>query len=344
MGDRRLVAEDDEARLVAAALADREEGAHSELAHLVGAERLRGQVLVLGGERCGAVGERRGCQLVRRLVREVARAVRAVGDDRRSLDGRAQLGRLLGADHDLFERLRLLLRLPAAGRVRAEDRALDERRRLLGERHRQRLVELPDERAADAGERLGCCSARCSERVRVDVVPLADSHRRESRRGRVAVEVEENRLATLAPQLAGLAESREAVVELSVQRLGDGHRERVRAGLLRLCESHRRHRAMLARRGIDSPLRNPTRSNSGNDNAGVLRRPCRPGRHEPDGGNEQLVRLRHRGRGAVDGEGHRGQRHGRGRHGRRRRLHDQHLARRSSRRSSPGSRTRRAPT
>ena len=43
----RLVAQDDHARRVVAALGDAREGAHAELRELVGAERLGGQVLVL---------------------------------------------------------------------------------------------------------------------------------------------------------------------------------------------------------------------------------------------------------------------------------------------------------
>src|SRR5205814_4716635 len=110
----------------------------------------------------------------------------------------------------------VVLRLPAPGRVGAEDRALDERRRLLGQRHRQRLVEQPDERSPDAVESLRGRCARSAQRLGVDLLALADSRCDETRCLELTVQVEEDRLATLSPQLAGLAQTREAPAELAV--------------------------------------------------------------------------------------------------------------------------------
>ena len=95
-----------------------------------------------------------GVQLVRRHVREIARAVRSLREERGLLGGVAQLRRLEVAEHDPLDLARLLLdvlRLPAAGRVAADDRPLDERPRLVGERQRQALVEQPAERRRRRG-------------------------------------------------------------------------------------------------------------------------------------------------------------------------------------------------
>ena len=105
---------------------------------------------MLGGELLRLLAERVRRELVRWHVREVARPVRTVGDDRRALDGRLQL-RIVGMpDDDPLGRARLVVGLPAARRVRAEDRPLDERRGLVGQRHGEGFVEQPDERSADA--------------------------------------------------------------------------------------------------------------------------------------------------------------------------------------------------
>jgi len=80
-GGGRLVTEDDHAGLVAAAGTDRGERAHAELVDLGRAEDLSGQMLVLTGQLDGVLGEGRGIELVRRHVREVARAVRPLGDE-----------------------------------------------------------------------------------------------------------------------------------------------------------------------------------------------------------------------------------------------------------------------
>ena len=207
----RVVAEDDQARLVAAAAADGGQRAHPELVELAGGENLAGQVLVLARELLRLLAQRVRRELVRRHVREVARAVRPLGDDRGALDGRLELGVVGVADDDPLRRLRLVLRLPAAGRVGAEDRPLDERRGLLGQGNRERLVEQPDERAADAGESLGGRRARRSQRVCVHVVALADAGRHEARRLELAVQVEQDRLAAVAAQVAALAELARAV-------------------------------------------------------------------------------------------------------------------------------------
>ena len=215
----RVVAQDDQARLVPAASAYGAQRAHPQLVELARREHFGGQVLVLGRELLRLLAERVRVELVRRHVREVARAVGPLGDDRRPLHCSAQL-RVVGvADHDPLGRPGLVLRLPAARRVGAEDRPLDERRRLLGQRHRERLVEQPDERSAHPRESLGRRGARRPQRVGVDLVPLPDARRDQARRLELAVEVEEDRLATLAAQLAALGESREPSAELAVKDL-----------------------------------------------------------------------------------------------------------------------------
>jgi hypothetical protein len=133
----RVVAQDDQARLVAAAAADRGQRTHTELVELAGAENLARQMVVLVRELLCLLAQRVGRELVRRHVREIARAVRPLGDDRRPLDGLPQL-RIVGmADDDPLRCASLVLRFPAAGRIGAEDRPLDQSGGLLGQRHGQ---------------------------------------------------------------------------------------------------------------------------------------------------------------------------------------------------------------
>ena len=184
---RRVVAQDDQARLVAAAAADGRQRAHPELVELAGGENLARQVLVLARELLRLLAQRVGREFVRRHVREVARTVHPLGDDRRALDGLLELGVAGVADNDPLGRACLVLRLPAARRVGAEDRALDQRGGLLGQGNRERLVEQPHEGAADAGESLGGRRSRGSQRVRIHLVAPADSRRHEARRVELAV-------------------------------------------------------------------------------------------------------------------------------------------------------------
>ena len=245
----RVVAQDDQARLVAAAAADGGQGAHAELVELLRREDLARQVLVLGGELLRLLAERVRSELVRRHVREVARAVRSLGDDRGALDGRLQLGIVGVTDHDPLRRACLVVRLPAAGRVRAEDRSFDERRRLLGQRHRQRLVEQPDERPADAGERLRGGCGRRSQCVCVDLLALPDPRRDEAGRLELAVQMEKDGLAAVAAQVAALAELPEPPAELvvddlrsvSARRLGYRKCKRIRSRLPRKGDLDLRH-------------------------------------------------------------------------------------------------------
>ena len=110
---------------------------------------------------------------------------------------------------------------------------------------------------ADAGERLGGRRARRAERVGVDLVALADAGRDEARCLELAVEVEDDRLATLAAQLAALAEPREPAAELLVddlravaaQRLRNRQRKCVRARLSRERDLDLRHRSAMVRCG-----------------------------------------------------------------------------------------------
>ena len=66
----------------------------------------RGEMLVLVRELLRLLAERVRRELVRRHVREVARAVRPLGDDRGALDGGLQLGIVGVTDDDPLERLR----------------------------------------------------------------------------------------------------------------------------------------------------------------------------------------------------------------------------------------------
>ncbi len=206
-------------------------------------------MLVLGRELLRLLAQRVRRELVRRHVREVACAVRAVGDDRSPLDGCLQRGVVRVAHHDPIGRVRLVLRLPAARRVRAEDRPLDERRGLFGQRQREGLVEQPDDRSTDTCQRLRRGRSRCAQRFRVDVLARPDARRDEARRLELAVEVEENRLAALAPQLSALFELPESAAELVVddsralaaQRLGHGKGKRVCFRLPRKGDLDRRH-------------------------------------------------------------------------------------------------------
>src|SRR5207248_8216521 len=115
-------------------------------------------------------------------------------------------------DHDALDgsRRMVVLRLPAAGGVAAEDRPLDERRGLLGQRQRQALVEQPAKRAADAAQRLRRRGAGGAERLGVDALAPADARGDDAGRGELALRVQDERLAALAAQLAGAGERREA--------------------------------------------------------------------------------------------------------------------------------------
>ncbi len=192
---------------------------------------------MLRGELLRVLGERLRVELVRRHVREVARAVRPLRDQCGALDRRAHRVRFGVADDDPLELTPLAVTgLPAARRVRADDRPLDERRRLVGERNRERLVEQPGERAADARDTLRRDRAGRAQRVEVDRVARPDAGGDEPRRRELAVEVEEDGLALLAAQLAALAEPRELAAELLVddpgafaaERLCHRQRQRVR--------------------------------------------------------------------------------------------------------------------
>ena len=174
----RLVAEDDHARRVVAALGDAGEGAHPELRELVGAERLGGQVRVLGRASSSArSASRSGVSSFAPRVREVTRAVRRLGDRRGAL--RLLPGVVVAADeHEPLEgMLGLRPGLPAPGVVRAEQQPVDDGARLLGVG--ERVVEEPRERSPDPLARLGD-RGRCGpDGVGVQLVrrPEADERR-----------------------------------------------------------------------------------------------------------------------------------------------------------------------
>ena len=84
----RVVAEDDQARLVAAAAADRGRARPCRARRAPGSEHLaRSGARARRASSCAFSPSVCGRELVRRHVREVARAVRPVGDDRGPLDG-----------------------------------------------------------------------------------------------------------------------------------------------------------------------------------------------------------------------------------------------------------------
>ena len=169
--------------------------------------------------RCACSRERLRVQLVRRHVREVARAVRALGDERRALGRRAQLRRLevrrRRCARSCFGALRSSCVFQRPGRVAAEDRSLDERARLVGERDRERLVEQPAERAADAGERVRRCSAGRAQRVEVDVVARPDAGGDDARRLELPVEWTTS-ASPRSPRSSPLASASSAAAELLV--------------------------------------------------------------------------------------------------------------------------------
>ena len=134
-----------------------------------------------------------------------------------------------------------VLRLPLPGRVAAEDRAFDERARLL-----RRARAGGSRRAASRGcRRRGRATARrrlprCGTR-RVDLVALAEPGRDDARCVELAVRVQEQRLAAVAAELAALGEPAQEAAELLVddpralagERARDRDRERVDARLAR---------------------------------------------------------------------------------------------------------------
>ena len=207
-------------------------------------------MFVLVGERRRVLGERLRIELVRRHVGEVARAVRALGEERCALGRVAQLLRAEVPDDDPLDGARriVVLRLPASGGVAAEDGALDERRGLLWQRQRQALVEQPAERAADAAQRLRRRRTGGAERLRVDAVAPADSGGDDARRRELAVGVQDERLAARAAQLARAGEGCEAAAELVVEDTGA-----VAAAVGRVCDGdgERVHRRLPRRRDLD---------------------------------------------------------------------------------------------
>src|SRR3954449_2153981 len=170
------VAQNEEAGLVPAACTDGGERPHAERVDLLRAEDLCREALVLSRELDGVRRQRLRVQLVGRSIREVARAVRPRGDERRTLGRFTQLDGVEMAEHDpldLAGRL-LVARLPAPWRIAAEDRSFDEGARLVGEGDGERLVEEPADRAADPVERLRRGSRRSAQSIEVDVVARAD--------------------------------------------------------------------------------------------------------------------------------------------------------------------------
>ena len=132
------------------ALRDAGEGAHPQRTDLVRAERLGAHVLVRSGDLLRAIGEPLGRQLVRGGVREIPRAVGRLGDLRSALR-RCERAVVRADEDEPLERPRpVAVRLPATRVVVAEHEPVDRRAGLLGRGQRQRVVEDPRDRAADA--------------------------------------------------------------------------------------------------------------------------------------------------------------------------------------------------
>src|SRR5437588_5368545 len=161
---------------------------------------------------------------------------------------------------DLAGLLVLVLRLPAAGRVAADDGPFHERARLIGERDREALVEEPADRAADARQRLRGCGGRGAKCVEVEICPLAEAGEGHAGRVEVAARVQDERLAPIAAQLAARTELPQAAAELLVddpgalageviERLRERQCERVDVGLARKddLDGHAHSAAMLSR-------------------------------------------------------------------------------------------------
>jgi hypothetical protein len=140
--------------------------------------------------------------------------------DHRGLPSRVlQAVHVLRQQDDLLHRsFRLLLRLPAAGAVGAEDRALDDRLRLLLQRERERVVQHPGNGAPDVSRPAHDGGGGGPHRIGVDVDPLADSRDHQSADVRALVAVEDDRLPELALQLPRSCEpsqsARDPIVEL----------------------------------------------------------------------------------------------------------------------------------
>jgi len=164
------------------------------------------------------LGERLRVELVRRHVGEIARAVRPLRDECSSSRGVAKLNSVEMTEDDALEHpgCAVVPRLPAAGGIAAEDGPFDECASLVPERQGQRVVEQPAEGATDVGERAGGCGARGAERVEVDAVAVADADRDDAWGLELAVEVEHERLARIAPQLAARKQAGQPAVELLV--------------------------------------------------------------------------------------------------------------------------------
>jgi hypothetical protein len=176
---RGAMLEDDQARRVGAALADREDGAHALAGHLGDVEHAAREA-DLPGDPPGLAGQRVGEEDVRRLVREVpgddlaARDLDRLGDpapERRERAGRADVDDVEAAG---FRRLLLAGLAGVLGRagqiaveaIGPEDRALGDqaggtvRRQLTRRRHDERdaigarALELPADMAAELAQAL----------------------------------------------------------------------------------------------------------------------------------------------------------------------------------------------
>ena len=171
---RRLVPEDDQARPVRARAADGRERAHARAHRSARAPALRREVRP--GELRRPFREYLGSQLVRRGVGEISRRVDPAADARRAARAarRARRRRRCRARSFSTSFRGLSSVFQRAGTVGAEHRAFDDRPCLLVERERERVVQLPGQRAADVGQAARDRRGGGAHRVRVDVVPLPD--------------------------------------------------------------------------------------------------------------------------------------------------------------------------
>ena len=123
----------------------------------------------------------------------------------------------------------VVVALPAGRVVGAEQRALDERSRLLGRREREGVVDHPGDARRELPGQARDRSRSGAERVLVGQVGLADTDGRDPARLQLSVHVDEAGVAELAAQLALGGEAREQPVEARIER-GRSAGQRLLAG------------------------------------------------------------------------------------------------------------------
>ena len=203
--------------------------AHAELGHALAPERFGLQPPVgLVGDPLRVFCQPGGGQIVRRLVRKIARTIRPARDDDSALGFR--LNRVVPADEDKVVHAVLPpLGLPEPRVVAAQDQPVDDRTSLLRRRQRQGVVQHPRDRPADRLHEPGDPAGRGPDGVGVDL--LAEAADGDALRARLGGQVEEHRLARLGLEAVRVEERPHAPAEIT-GRLGSvANRERKNLGL-----------------------------------------------------------------------------------------------------------------